>query len=141
MKGRPGGFALFPKNWPQNNCKNMANEYLVEIHKYISERIVSAENKKMTADANNEQDSRRFYEGQLFKNFIMAYTYLLDLYKLIDKRLEDANSSIDELADDPMATKFQEGRVRALSDFKDYLTKNLNPKLPGRIRKAYKTKN
>jgi hypothetical protein len=43
----------------------MANEYLVEIHKYISERIVSAENKKMTADANNEQDSRRFYEGQL----------------------------------------------------------------------------
>jgi hypothetical protein len=71
----------------------------------------------------------------------MAYTYLLDLYKLIDKRLEDANSSIDELADDPMATKFQEGRVRALSDFKDYLTKNLNPKLPGRIRKAYKTKN
>jgi hypothetical protein len=75
MKGRPGGFALLPKNWPQNNRKNMANEYLVEIH------------------------------------------------KLIDQRLEDANSSIGELVDDPLATKFQEGRIRALSDFKDYLTK------------------
>ena len=71
----------------------------------------------------------------------MAYTYLLDIYKLIDKRLEYANSLIDELADDPIETKFQEGRVRALSDFKDYLTKNLNPKLPGRIRRVYETKN
>ena len=71
----------------------------------------------------------------------MAYIYLLDIYKLIDQRLEDANSSIGELADDPMGTKFQEGRVRALSDFKDYLTKNLNPKLPGRIRKVYEAKN
>ena len=71
----------------------------------------------------------------------MAYTYLLDLYKLIDQRLKDANSSIGELTDDPMATKFQEGRIRALSEFKDYLTKNLNPKLPGRIRKVYETEN
>ena len=71
----------------------------------------------------------------------MAYIYLLDIYKLIDQRLEDANSSIGGLAEDPMATKFQEGRIRALSDFKDYLTKNLNPKLPGRIRKVYETEN
>jgi len=71
----------------------------------------------------------------------MAYIYLLDIYKLIDQRLEDANSSIGELAEYPMATKFQEGRIRALSDFKDYLTKNLNPKLPGRIRKVYEAKN
>ena len=71
----------------------------------------------------------------------MAYTYLLDLYELIDQRLEDAYSSIGELADDPIEIKFQEGRVRALSDFKDYLTKNLNPKLPGRIRKTLEAKN
>ena len=71
----------------------------------------------------------------------MAYIYLLDIYKLIDQRLEDANSSIGELADDPMGTKFQEGRIRALSDFKDYLTKNLNPKLPRRIRQTYDTQN
>lgn len=71
----------------------------------------------------------------------MAYTYLLDIYKLIDQRLEDANSLIGELVDDPIETKFQEGRVRALSDFKDYLVKNFNPKLPGRIRKVYEAKN
>ena len=71
----------------------------------------------------------------------MAYTYLLDLYELIDQRLKDAHSSIAELVDDPIETKFQEGRIRALLDFKDYLTDNLNPKLPGRIRKALATKN
>ena len=71
----------------------------------------------------------------------MAYTYLLDLYELIDQRLEDANTSIGELAEDPVETKFQEGRIRALLDFKDYLAKNLNPKLPGRIRKALEIKN
>ena len=43
----------------------MANEYLVEIHNYISERIVSAENEKKAADANNDLESKRFYEGQL----------------------------------------------------------------------------
>ncbi len=71
----------------------------------------------------------------------MAYIYLLDLYKLIDQRLADAHSSIRELADDPMEKKFHEGRIRALLDFKDYLTKNLNPKLPRRIRQTYDTQN
>ena len=54
-----------PKNWPQNSRENMTNEYLVEIHEYINARIVSAENKKKTANANNDPESRRFYEGQL----------------------------------------------------------------------------
>ena len=71
----------------------------------------------------------------------MAYIYLLDLYKLIDQRLADARSSIRELADDPMEKKFHEGRIRALLDFKDYLIKNLNPKLPRRIRQTYDTQN
>jgi hypothetical protein len=71
----------------------------------------------------------------------MAYIYLLDLYKLIDQRLEDAHSSIGELAGDPMEKKFHEGRIRALLDFKDYLTENLNPKLPRRIRQTYDNRN
>ncbi|MGD9043830.1 MAG: hypothetical protein PVG06_08965 [Desulfobacterales bacterium] len=73
----------------------MANEYLVEIHKYISARIQSAENKKKTADTNNDLDSKQFYKGQLQEWF----------------------------------------KIRS------YLTKNLNPKLPGRIRKALEAKN
>ena len=43
----------------------MANEYLIDIHHYISERLASIENKKKQADANNDLKSKRFYEGQL----------------------------------------------------------------------------
>ena len=43
----------------------MANEYLIDIHNYISERLASVENKKKEADANNDLESKRFYEGQL----------------------------------------------------------------------------
>jgi hypothetical protein len=43
----------------------MANEYLVEIHKYISEKIVSAQSLRDEANANNEMESFRFYEGQI----------------------------------------------------------------------------
>ena len=69
----------------------------------------------------------------------MAYTYLLDLYRLIDQRLEDANSAIGKLVDDPLEKRFHEGRIRALLDFKDFLTQNMNPKLPRRIRQTYDT--
>ena len=43
----------------------MANEYLIDIHNYISEKIARAQNRKDEANANNELESRRFYEGQL----------------------------------------------------------------------------
>ena len=43
----------------------MANEYLIDIHNYISDRLVSAENKKKEADADADLASRRFFEGQL----------------------------------------------------------------------------
>ena len=43
----------------------MANEYLIDIHNYISERLASAKDKKKEADANNDLESKRFYEGQL----------------------------------------------------------------------------
>ena len=43
----------------------MANEYLIEIHNYISEKIASAQNRKNEATADNKLELRRFYEGQL----------------------------------------------------------------------------
>ena len=43
----------------------MANEYLIDIHNYISDRLVSAENKKKEAAADADLASRRFFEGQL----------------------------------------------------------------------------
>ena len=41
----------------------MANEYLIDIHNFISKRLAAAENKKKAADADIE--SQRFYKGQL----------------------------------------------------------------------------
>ena len=43
----------------------MANDYLIEIHSYISEKMVHAQNCIDEAQANNEMESQRFYEGQL----------------------------------------------------------------------------
>ena len=43
----------------------MANEYLIEIHNYISEKIHRAQTRKDTAGANNELELQQFYEGQL----------------------------------------------------------------------------
>ena len=52
----------------------MANDYLIEIHNYISGKIVRAQNRKDRADSNNELESSRFYEGQLEEwHYLRAY--------------------------------------------------------------------
>ncbi len=43
----------------------MANEYLIDIHNYISERIASAETQKKESNAGADLEAKRFYEGQL----------------------------------------------------------------------------
>jgi len=43
----------------------MANEYLVAIHNYISERIAAAENNKKNAVRQNDLTSLQYWEGQL----------------------------------------------------------------------------
>lgn len=53
----------------------MANEYLIDIHNYISERFASVENIKKEADANNDSASKRFCEGQL-EEWIEMRSYL-----------------------------------------------------------------
>ena len=70
----------------------------------------------------------------------MAYIYLIDIYKLIDQRIEDAKSAMRNISADPNEVKYQEGRVTALADFKEYLIQNLNPKLPRRIRENFELK-
>jgi hypothetical protein len=46
----------------------MANEYLIEIHNYISKKIASAQSRKNEANADNKLELQRFYEGQLKEN-------------------------------------------------------------------------
>ena len=43
----------------------MANEYLIEIHNYISDKIQRAQTRKDEAGENNELELQQFYEGQL----------------------------------------------------------------------------
>jgi hypothetical protein len=71
----------------------------------------------------------------------MAYIYLLDIYKVIDQRLEDAQASLNSGCDDPVEKAYQRGRIKALTDFMDYLTANFHPRLPRRIRESYNVKN
>jgi len=71
----------------------------------------------------------------------MAYIYLLDIYKLLDQRIEDAKAAMGHVSGDRNEKKYQEGRIKALIDFKDYLIQNFNPKLPRRIREDFELKN
>jgi hypothetical protein len=71
----------------------------------------------------------------------MAYIYLLDIYKLIDQRIKDAKAALGNVSTDPNEIKYQEGRIKALTDFKEYLVQNLNPRLPRRIRENFELKN
>ena len=70
----------------------------------------------------------------------MAYTYLLDMYKLIDQRIEEARATAIDSVGQLEKVKFQEGRIKALMNFKDYLTAHLNFKLPRRIRLSLEKK-
>ena len=45
----------------------MANQYSVEIHKYISDKIAFATNRRKKAEVANDPATRRFYEGQLYE--------------------------------------------------------------------------
>ena len=68
---------------------------------------------------------------------MMAYVYLLDLYKHIEKRMEDARHGLQQADGDVPDSKFEQGRIDILTEFRDFLKDNFNPKLPRRIRKAY----
>ncbi len=45
----------------------MANQYSVEIHQYISEKIAAATRQQKEAEANDDSAARRFYAGQLYE--------------------------------------------------------------------------
>ena len=69
----------------------------------------------------------------------MSYVYLIDLYKFINQRLADAERLTDNSENDQGALKFREGQIDILSDFKEFLLDNLNPKLPKAIRRKLGT--
>ena len=52
----------------------MANEYLIDIHNYISKQIDLAQKSQTEAQEKNDRASQRFYKGQLSEwAWIRAY--------------------------------------------------------------------
>jgi hypothetical protein len=45
----------------------MANQYSVEIHKYISDKIAAATRQQKKAEAADDTAARRFFAGQLYE--------------------------------------------------------------------------
>ena len=45
----------------------MANQYSVEIHKYISDKIAGATGRIKKAELAHDPATRRFYEGQIYE--------------------------------------------------------------------------
>jgi hypothetical protein len=68
----------------------------------------------------------------------MSHTYLIDLFELIDQRLEEVmvkESSLEGSAGTGAA--FQKGRVEVLTEFKQFLAAHYNSKLPRRLKQKY----
>ncbi len=67
----------------------------------------------------------------------MSHTYLIDLYDLIDQRMEEASEELRSGTSDGGGTRFQQGRCEVLTEFKQFLAERYNRKLPRRIRNKY----
>ena len=67
----------------------------------------------------------------------MAYVYLIDLHTFVDKRLAEARENLSNNGSDSLESRFEQGRIEILSDCKSFLTDQLNPRLPRRIRERY----
>lgn len=67
----------------------------------------------------------------------MSHTYLLELYELIDQRMEEASEELRSGTSDGGGTRFQQGRCEVLSEFKQFLAERYNRKLPRRIKNKY----
>ncbi|MBU1343614.1 MAG: hypothetical protein KKE44_19535 [Proteobacteria bacterium] len=65
----------------------------------------------------------------------MAYVYLLNLYEKLDLRLDETSVLISDKKKTVHEINCLEGRRDVLLEFKQFLSDNLNSRLPKRIRK------
>jgi hypothetical protein len=67
----------------------------------------------------------------------MSHTYLINLYDMIDQRIEEASKELRSGTSDRGGIRFQQGRCEVLTEFKQFLAERYNKKLPRRIRNKY----
>lgn len=70
----------------------------------------------------------------------MAYIYLFNLYEQIDTYLAETKEMIEDSHTSPIDIRYHEGRADILGEFKCFLSKNLDQKLPKRMRKKISEK-
>lgn len=64
----------------------------------------------------------------------MSYTYLLDTYAFIAKRLQEVQQKLVDAGDDDGRTRLSAaGRIEALCEIENYLHDRYDAKLPRRI--------
>jgi len=64
----------------------------------------------------------------------MSYTYLLDTYTFIQKRLGDVQRQLVDAADDDWKSRqYAAGQIEALCDLERFLSAHYDAKLPRRI--------
>ena len=71
------------------------------------------------------------------RSIVMAYVYLLDMNKFVERRISGAKNALENTNSSPSEKQFLEGRTSALLDFQKFLVENYIPKLPRRIRETY----
>ena len=66
----------------------------------------------------------------------MSYNYLLDLYQVLDTRLELLTDNMNDIQRG--TTEFDRGRYDCLLEFKQFLRDHYHHKLPRRLQKSSK---
>ena len=66
----------------------------------------------------------------------MAYSYLLDLYRVLAERQAEILKSCGEAAATSAEDHFRQGRLAASTDFLTFLKDNYHKKLPRRLQKG-----
>jgi hypothetical protein len=60
----------------------MANAYLVDIHSFVSEKIIESEKAIRSAEDGGDLQSQQFYNGRLFE-LMLFRKYLSDNFNLV----------------------------------------------------------
>jgi hypothetical protein len=63
----------------------------------------------------------------------MSHNYLFATHRFIEQRLVLVTAAYEKAEEGTDEKFFSEGRLVALKEFKDYISINVNPKLPKRL--------
>ena len=64
----------------------------------------------------------------------MSHTYLIDLYELIEQRLQEIGDDLQTKSSSAGDVEFLQGRAAGLVEFKQFLKSGYDLKLPRRLR-------